>query len=367
MHFRIWLLTAAFGASAGAMTLREAEQIALRENPQVMMARLAALAAERATETGPLWAPRIDLLTSAVQAPDQTRIGAQPGAITNPIIISHLAVGAHLNLPITDFGRSALARDAARERAAAQREQSRLTRAQVVLAVRQAYWGLWRAQQLEKLAGPRELDLALARNNRLIASMELATLLGRGPGESLEAEDSPDTSAEIYDLEEITRRALRASPALEERRCLAEAAAKAAKAERRAALPAVSLVASAGVVPVAAPRFPGSSYRAAGILVSMPVLPWQPGAARREEAEMRWEAAEAATRDLENRVAKEVAVAVVQINSAAAALAMARSSLAEAATEAAQAQARSRLVAAEHDVAIRKAVLAFHTGVSEPE
>lgn len=354
-------------ASGEAMTLREAEQIALRENPQLMASRLAALAGQRATETGSFHIPRIDFLMSAVQAPDLTRIGAQPGAITNPLIIPHVAIGAHLTMPVTDFGRTAFARDSARERARAQQEQSRSARTQILLAVRQAYWALWRAQRIEKLAGSRELDAALARNNRLIASMELATLLGRRSDETIAAEDSPDTAAEVYDIEQLTRRALNASPVIEERRRLQAAATKAAQSEKRAALPSIGLVASAGYVPVSAPRFPGTSYRAAGLIVSMPVLPWQPGAARRGEAELQEEAALAATREAENQAVKEVAVAVVRINSASASLAMARRGVAEAATAAEQAQAASRLAAAQHDVAVCKAALAFHLGETEPE
>lgn len=366
MCLRLGLLAALIGVSAPAMTLREAEEIALRENPQLMAARLTALATQRATENGPPLVPRIDFLSSGVQAPEATRIGAQPGAITNPIIISHLAFGMHITMPLTDFGRSALTRDALRERSLAQQDQSRQVRAQILLAVRQAYWALWRAQQLEKAAGPRELDVALARNNRLIASIELAMILGKPPEESLFAEDAPDTSVEVLNVAELTRRALAAHPALEERRHLLEAASKAAKAEKRAGLPSVTLVASAGVVPVASRRFPGNDYSAAGILLSMPVLPWQAGAARRGEAELRSEAAAAAVREAENRIAKDVAVAVVQLNSASMALAAARNSAAEAKTPLEQTQAAARLAAAEHDVAIRKAVLDFHLGASEP-
>jgi outer membrane protein TolC len=364
MNIRFLLLLAA--VSSQGLTLREAEQIALRENPQVMGSRLAALATERGLSAGPAWMPRIDFLMSAIQAPDPTRVGAQPGAITNPAIIPHFAFGMHLTMPVTDFGRSAMMRDAARERSLAQKEQSRLIRAQVLLAVRTAYWGLWRAQELERLAASSELESTLARNNRLIAAMELATLLGRRPTEPMEAEDAPDLKLEVYDIEELIARALDSSPALEERRHLSTAASKTASAERRAVLPVISFIGSAGLVPVAAARYPGDSYSAGGFLVSVPVLPRQPVTGRREEAELLREAALASMRGVEDRIAKDVAAEVVRINSASASLALARRNLDEAKTPAERSQATARLIAAEHEIALRKAALAFHVGEAEP-
>ncbi len=132
-------------------------------------------------------------------------------------------------------------------------------------------------------------------------------------------------------------------------------------------LPSISFVGSAGIVPAAARAYPGDTYLAAGLLLSMPVLPWKPAAARRNETELRSEVARANVEDAENRLRRDVLATVLRINTASAALALARRDLDDAKTPPAQALAAGRVISAEHNMAVLKAALAFHAGDRGPE
>lgn len=321
--------------------------------------------------------PAISAQFSAVGTNENTRLATGVGAsLTNPLIISHVGAAVYGVQLVTDFGRANRLMQASQLRAEADQSASRLTRAQVLLQVRTAFHQLVRRQRLEQLAernasraGSQEaqLQLLLARNERTAAAIDLATVMGERapqipvavtPERVASASDAmpPDASA-------LIEQALKDSPEAQQRRQLADAALAQVSADRRAALPTINAVATAGWVPLKAARFPPRDfYQAAGVNVAIPLFGWKAMHARADESRLRAEAARQQLRDTENRIARNIAVTALQLSSAGANAAMARQRLARVATEAERATVEAQLAQAEFEVAVQRATLDFFVG-----
>ena len=87
------------------LTLREAEAIALKNNPQISIGKLQALISQQTIrETRSALLPNAYLSVTAVDAHDSSRISA--GGLNNPIIFPRAATGVTVSQLITDFGRT---------------------------------------------------------------------------------------------------------------------------------------------------------------------------------------------------------------------------------------------------------------------
>ena len=87
------------------LTLAQAEAIALKNNPQISVAHLPALASQQVAreERSNLWPTATGDITG-VDAQSGTRMTA--GALNNPIIYERVAAGVVVTQLITDFGRT---------------------------------------------------------------------------------------------------------------------------------------------------------------------------------------------------------------------------------------------------------------------
>ena len=100
------------------LTLKEAEQTALRDHPAIRSAEFTARAAQQVTlETRSAAMPLVAGNVTTAGAADRSRIAA--GALNNPIIYNRLASGFSVGQLITDFGRTASLTETARLRAEA--------------------------------------------------------------------------------------------------------------------------------------------------------------------------------------------------------------------------------------------------------
>ena len=88
-----------------ALSLKQAEALALSNNPQISVARLTALASHQVTREvrSNLWPTATGNLT-AVDSQTNSRITA--GGLNNPIIYERAAAGVIVSQLITDFGRT---------------------------------------------------------------------------------------------------------------------------------------------------------------------------------------------------------------------------------------------------------------------
>src|ERR1700722_1089637 len=136
---------------AVVLSLKDALALALKNNPQISVARLNALASQQVTREvrSSLW-PTAEIDLTAVDANPGTRITA--GALNNPVIYQRAAAGATVTQLLTDFGRTTNLVASANLAAKAETQNSLATKEQVLLAVDQAFYNSLQAQAVLTVA-----------------------------------------------------------------------------------------------------------------------------------------------------------------------------------------------------------------------
>jgi len=331
------------------LTLKQAESIAIANQPQIKAASLTAAAAEQVnTEVRSAYFPQVYGNLTGVDEQSGTRLAA--GALNNPLILDRFASGLAVGQLITDFGRTHRLSQSAGLRAGAEREGVVVTRADVLLLVDQAYFRTLKAQavltvaqqtvkerqtiadRVEALAkaklksgldvsfaevnlGQAKLLLVQAQNEIKAAYAELTRTLGYPDQREFELAEEPLPPAPPPDVQTLVAEAFRERPELVRQRFAVQAAHAFAVAERDLWFPTISAAGNFGLVPVGDPAL-RSSYAAGGFNVSIPVFNGKLFSARYAEANLRTQAEEQRFHDLENGVAREVRVAWLDVNTA---------------------------------------------------
>ena len=117
-----------------SLSLKEAEALALQNNPQISVARLAALASQQVTQEvrSNLW-PTAGLNLTGVDSSGDSRITA--GALNNPIVYQRAAAGVAVNQLLTDFGHTTNLAASADLAAKAENQNALATKEQILLAI----------------------------------------------------------------------------------------------------------------------------------------------------------------------------------------------------------------------------------------
>src|ERR1022692_4511671 len=138
LGFVIWAVPCSAQLSQ-KLTLQEAEQIAIQNHPQIQAAtQLASAAAAQVQEARSFYYPQAYGSLTGVEAENNSRIAA--GALNNPIIYDRFAEGVMVSQLVTDFGRTHHLVRSSDLYAKAQKENITATRADVLLALNQAYF-----------------------------------------------------------------------------------------------------------------------------------------------------------------------------------------------------------------------------------
>jgi outer membrane protein len=339
-----------WGQAPERMTLEQAEKIAAKNHPAVDAALLAALAANQVTiEVRAAHFPSLFGSVTAAGAMDGTRLAA--GGLNNPVIYNRIASGFTAGQMLTDFGRTSNLVAQANERAAARRDDAQATRAQIVLQVDRAYFAALRSRgvltvaqqtvkarqvvvdQVTALAGSQmksgldvsfakvnlaeaKLLLSSAENEAAASLAELSAALGYSSSREFELEDAPAPPDLVMPLADLTAAALRHRPDAAALREEQNAAQSLVRAERSLRFPTISALASVGVVPGSEQDQLRGRYGALGFNVNFPILNGRLYSARRTEAEFRAQAAQKILTDLENRIARDVHVALLNAHTA---------------------------------------------------
>ena len=333
------------------LTLAEAQQVALKNHPQIAAANYRALAAQEVvTETRAGYFPNANLYLDAAGAGnDNTRIMA--GGLNNPSVYNRDAGGLQVSQLITDFGRTANLTASSKFQAQAASQTANATREQVLLRVNVSYFGTLGAQavlhvaqqtvdtrqllldQVSVLASNKiksELDVSFARvavqESRLLlqtaqnyaddAMTSLSTALGyRNPRPFQLSEAAAPVLANTNDVSQLVETALAGRPELLSLRNGHDAAQRFAKAERDARLPTVSAVGVAGASPNHDSRLP-NNYAAGGIQLSLPLFAGGYYTARQHAAELSAQADSELVRTLEDDIVRDVHIAWLNVNNA---------------------------------------------------
>ena len=331
------------------LTLEQAEDLALKNHPAVSAARFnAAAAAEAPTQAASVRMPTVVGNLTGAGAGDNSRIAA--GGLNNPIIYSRLATGVTVSQLLFDFGRSSHLIAGSRSHAAAEEQSYQATRNSILLDVDRAYFEVLRdkavltvAQQtvqerqvvvdqvteLERARLKSGLDLsfasvaleeanlllASARNQLEAAQAQLAEALGYSSAQQFELVEQP-FRLEPLALSELESRASTDRPDLKARRLEQDAAREQASAEKALSYPQVTAIASAGWLPTHVSNLP-DGFGAAGLNLNLPFLNGGLYKSRQREALLRESAARDRTQSLQNRIARDVKVAWLNVSNAA--------------------------------------------------
>ncbi|MBV8938464.1 MAG: TolC family protein, partial [Alphaproteobacteria bacterium] len=139
-------------AIPAALTLAEAQAIALKQHPGILSSDYRLSASEQAVkEARANYFPQANANAVRAFAGDNTRLTAA-GGINNPLILDHGSYGVGVSQLITDFGRTSHQVDAAKAEAEAQAARSLSARDQVLFDVASAYYDVLRAQKIVQVA-----------------------------------------------------------------------------------------------------------------------------------------------------------------------------------------------------------------------
>lgn len=354
----------ASGGQMKALSLKDAEQLALRNNPQISVARLTALASHEVTrETrSALW-PTATADFTGVDSNDR-RVAA--GALNNPIIYERAAAGATVTQLITDFGRTNNLISSARLNEKAQKESSLATQEEIRLAVDQAFYNALQTHSITRVAEQTvssrqavsdqvqalftsklksELDLSFAQvnlaqaklllldaqNNEDAAYASLAAVLGFENLQHFQLlEDTSPLTAPSPDVNDLIAEAFANRPELLALNFQYESARKFQTAERDLIFPTVRAAGAIGDVPTGnvalTPNGPALAnwYGAVGANIEIPIFNGFLFSARAHEAKLRSQAASERLRDMRDRISRDVRTSWLNANTAYNRLAVSR-------------------------------------------
>ena len=350
--------TAAPGAPM-RLNRAQAEQLALKNNPRISVGKLLALAEHQVyRETRSSELPSFNGLITAVDANEGSRIGA--GALNAPRLLEHAGAGVALSQLLTDFGRTVNLVSSAKLREKAENANALATTEDIVLATDQAFFNALQAQALLKVAQQTvttrqsvehqideltknklksTLDLSFAEVNLSQAKLllldaqnnvdsSLATLtaiLGFDKQVTFELNDEESlVPAPPPDVDVLINTAMQQRPDLQALNYDQQAAEKFRRAQRDLLFPTVSALGIAGGTPVRPDCFGGcypnyfisSWYGAIGVNMSIPIFNGFLFTAEASEANYRAKAASESTRDLRDRVVRDVRTAWLSANTA---------------------------------------------------
>jgi outer membrane protein len=327
--------------SAGLrLWVKDAEAIALKNNPAISVARLEAMASQQVTREvrSNLW-PQAYANLTGVDAYDDSRISA--GGLNNPQIFAHAAAGTTVSQLITDFGHTTNLIASARLHAMAEDQNAIATKEQVLLAVDQAFYGALQTRAVlrvaEQTVASRQLltdQVAALTNSKLKSDLDLsfanvnlaqAKLLyldalnsDKGAMASLSAILGYSTlgTFELIDetepllpppasVDQLIADAFSKRPEILGLQFESQSVQKIHQADRDLLLPTISALGAIGDAPFRDDRI-SSWYGAVGVNVQIPIFNGFLYSAKAHEADLQAQAMRQRLVDLRNRVSRDV-------------------------------------------------------------
>jgi outer membrane protein len=338
------------GGSLPTLTLPQAEQMAIHNNPRISVGKLEALAQHEMTrETRSAELPNATIAATGVEAEEASRIGA--GSLTSSRLLQHAGAGANVTQLIYDFGHThnlVLSRKFAEKAANA---NSVATTEEIVLAADQAFYDALTAQaelnvakQTVTARQTTENQVNQMTRNKLKSTLDLSFAdvdLSQAQLLQLDAQNNADAAMAVldsvlgldhdvrYELVEDTgapqppppsvsalvQAALQQRPDLQALTYDTQSAQKYARAQWDQLLPSISAAGTVGTIPV----HPGTYYTTnwwggVGGNINIPVFTGFLYSAEAKEAKYRAQAASENARDLRDRIVRDVHTSWLQAN-----------------------------------------------------
>jgi outer membrane protein len=327
-------------SNAIRLSVKDAEALALKNNPAISVARLNALASGQVAREvrSNLWPQAYGNLT-AVDAHENSRITA--GLLNNPSVYTRAAAGATVSQLITDFGHTTNLVSGARLQARADEQNAVATKQDVLLAVDQAFYSSLQthavlqvaeqtvasrqllADQISALTRSKlrsDLDLSFANvnlaqakllyldalNNDKASMAALSAILGYPTLEAFElVNDADQLAPPPPEVDPLIAEAFAKRPEILALEFQSESDEKLHRAEHDQMYPAISALAAFGDSPVRDDVIYGP-YAALGVNVEIPIFNGFLFSAKSREADLRAQATRQRLMDLRNRISRDV-------------------------------------------------------------
>lgn len=336
--------------SATLLTLAQAEAIALKNNPRITVGKLRALVFQQyVRESRSAFMPNANLSLTAVDANPGSRLAA--GFLNNPTLFPRAAEGASVNQLVTDFGRTTNLLSSSQFSAKAEDQNAAATRADILLAVDQAFYNSLNTQALVRVAEETvqarqtlvdkvqalanaklksDLDLSFAnvelaraklllleaRNNFQSALAGLSSVLGYSSDQNFQlVEETAPLTPPAPDLQPLIQQALQQRPEIQAMQFEVESAQKFSSAEHDLWRPTVNALGVVGEAPVRDDHIP-NWYGAVGVNINIPVFNGFLYNARAKVADLQTEINRQKLRDLQNAISRDVRVSWQDTNRA---------------------------------------------------
>jgi len=322
------------------LSVKDAEALALKNNPAISVARLNALASRQVTRevSSNLW-PQTYASLTGVDARSNSRITA--GYLNNPSVYTRAAAGATVSQLITDFGHTTNLVASARLQARADEQNAVATKQDILLAVDQAFYNALQThavlQVAEQTVASRQLlsdqvsaltksklksdlDLSFANvnlaqgkllyldalNNEKASMAALSAILGYSTVEPFElVNDAEPLAPPPADVDTLIAEAFAKRPEILALEFQSDSAEKFHQAEHDQLYPTISALGAFGDSPVRNDIIYGP-YAAVGVNVEIPVFNGFLYSAKSHEADLRAQAARQRLIDLRNRISRDV-------------------------------------------------------------
>jgi outer membrane protein len=334
-----------------SLTLRQAELIALKNNPQITIGKLSALVARQyVRETRSALLPTAYLSLTGVDAEAGSRITA--GGINNPVLFPRAAGGTAISQLITDFGRTNNLLGSSELRAKAEDQNAAATTAQITLAVDQGFYNSLETQALvtvaqrtvdarqtlvdkiQALANAKlksDLDLSFtkvdlaraklllleAQNNYQASLASLSAILGYEDEQNFElVEEAKELVPPVPDIGSLIAQAMQQRPEVAALQFEVESAEKNARAEHDLHRPTISALGIAGIAPVRDSAITPNWYGAAGVNINIPIFNGFLYSARAKAADLQTDVQRQRLTGIRNDIARDVRISWQDTNRA---------------------------------------------------
>ncbi|MEO6966815.1 MAG: TolC family protein [Acidobacteriaceae bacterium] len=332
------------------LTLKEAEQIAILNNPQIRVSQLLARAQHQVyRETRSAYLPQLSGGAVAAKANDGSRLTLDE--LGSARLLTHAGGGVNFQQLITDFGHTSNLIASSKLYEKAQNAQALASKLDVILITDQSFYNVVEAQATVKVAEQTvdtrqttEEQIKELTRNKLRSTIDLAFAdeeLAQAKLLLLDAQtqykqnlnaltavlgfDQPiwyslvdshsDISLPPPDSDELVRMALRQRPDLMALDYDQQAATKYGRAQREQLLPTISTMGVVGGTPIRDDQyFIGNWFGSVGLNLEIPIFQGFRYSAEADEADDRAKAAQENLRDLHNRVVRDVRNAWLQCN-----------------------------------------------------
>jgi len=371
-------------AGAPRLALKDAEALAIKNNPQISVARLLALASHQVTREvrSSLWPQAVGNITGADQK-DSSRIAA--GLLNSPQVFEKVSAGVMVTQLMTDFGRTNNLISSANYAEKAENQNASATQQQILLAVNQAFFNALQAQAVLTVAQETvkerqtvadqvgtlyknklksELDYSFAsvnlaqaqlllldaENNQNATLATLSMVLGYSTEQNYQlVEETSPLTAPPANLDILIAQAFADRPEILSLQYQVQSAKRFQTAERDLLFPTIEAMGTVGVTPVGNPVVAPSpiafnnTYAAVGANMQIPLFNGFLYFARAKEASLKTRATDERLRHMRDLISRDVRTSWLNANTAYQRLSVTQQLLREAKLALDLAQARYKL------------------------